>query len=98
MYKPCKCGTDTEFEFVTRPFCSVNISFFLVSYEKNLLDTQWTRIDNDGGVHAGKTKDEIETLIASIHISFYILQEKVAKSEEKIGGQGGGRVEVTITV
>ena len=35
-----------------------------------------------------KTKGEIETLIASIHISFYILQEKVAKSEEKIGGQG----------
>ena len=62
--------------------------FFLISYEKNLLDTQWTWIDNDGGVHAGKTKVKIETLIASIHVSFYILQEKVAKSEEKIGGQG----------
>ena len=80
------------------PFALSTFLFLLISYEKNLLDTQCTWIDNDGGFHAGKTKDEIKKLIASIHISFYILQEKVAKSEEKIGGQGGGRVEVTITV
>ena len=63
-----------------------------------MLDTQWTWNDNDGGVHAGKTKVKIETLIASIHVSFYILQEKLQNLKRKLVDKGGGKVEVTITV